>query len=183
MDAFSKFVNRQNVSKVVDENGEPLVVWHGSTERFNEFKKERAKSPSGQSLFTKPDTNLDKAFYFTDNKKYGEIRGTAIPVYLNLKRPFTEEILKRVNKPSGIINIMLDHYYDDGKFQMHTETVADAFSIAREVGEDVDGVIGIDMGETDHEFDFAVKESTQVKHVENLGAWSTSNPNIKDNNK
>ena len=160
------------VSKVVDENGEPLVVWHGTRKRFEEFDKKEAKSPSGQSLFTKPDKDLDKAFYFTDSKKYSEIRGIAVPVYLNLKHPFTEEILKRTNKPSGIIEIMLDHYYDNGKFQMHTETVADAFSIAREVGEEVDGIIGIDMDETDHEFDFAVKEPNQVKHVENLGTWS-----------
>ena len=27
-----------NASKVVDENGEPMVVYHGSNYNFNEFK-------------------------------------------------------------------------------------------------------------------------------------------------
>ena len=31
--------DKTNVSKVVDENGEPLLVWHGTTENFDAFSK------------------------------------------------------------------------------------------------------------------------------------------------
>ena len=40
----------ENASKVVDENGEPLVVYHGTQASFNKFKKQNT--------------------YFTDSKKY-----------------------------------------------------------------------------------------------------------------
>jgi hypothetical protein len=46
----------ENSSKVVDENGEPLVVYHGGR-IFNEFKK-------GQGN--------DKGIYFTDNKYFAQ---------------------------------------------------------------------------------------------------------------
>lgn len=31
--------DKTNVSKVVDKNGEPLLVWHGTTENFDVFSK------------------------------------------------------------------------------------------------------------------------------------------------
>lgn len=31
--------DKTNVSKVVDENSEPLLVWHGTTENFDAFSK------------------------------------------------------------------------------------------------------------------------------------------------
>jgi hypothetical protein len=46
------------VSKVVDENGEPLVVYHGSKNIFNQFDKIK--------IGYNTDTAL-RGFYFTDN--------------------------------------------------------------------------------------------------------------------
>ena len=50
-------VNPDSVSKVVDENGEPLVVYHGTTENFTEFAggqswKAQFKEDIGTSYFT-----------------------------------------------------------------------------------------------------------------------------------
>jgi SAM-dependent methyltransferase len=80
-----------NASKVVDENGEPLVVYHGSqTPTFTEFKSQGA-----ENLFGK-----DNGFYFTtspveasayanenaDNLSKGRKGvGAVMPVYLNIK--------------------------------------------------------------------------------------------------
>ncbi len=48
-----------NVSKVVDENGEPLLVYHGSAKRFKEFDIDKIGS-----------TTWDKSgFYFSNNRK------------------------------------------------------------------------------------------------------------------
>ncbi len=45
-----------DVSKVVDSNGEPLVVWHGSEEEFSVFDRPRGrKSMDIQGLFFSPD--------------------------------------------------------------------------------------------------------------------------------
>ena len=46
-------------SKVVDENGDPLVVYHGTTGDFNTFDKERANTEG----------DLGAGFYFTNNKE------------------------------------------------------------------------------------------------------------------
>jgi len=41
-DWFGDWINNpQNASKVVDENSEPLVVYHGSPNQFNQFITER----------------------------------------------------------------------------------------------------------------------------------------------
>jgi hypothetical protein len=55
--------NKENVSKVVDENGEPLVVYHGSPEHgFTVFLK---NSPD---RFDRTTQGLDKKFYFTKDR-------------------------------------------------------------------------------------------------------------------
>ena len=39
--------DKEDVSKVVDENGEPLVVWHASKNVFNTFDKNKINSGLG----------------------------------------------------------------------------------------------------------------------------------------
>ena len=39
--------DKTNVSKVVDENGEPLIVYHGTTQNFDEFKVDKLGSNTG----------------------------------------------------------------------------------------------------------------------------------------
>ena len=68
----------QNASKIVDRNGMPLVMYHGTKNRFSEFSKERQTKGW-----------YSKGFYFSENKEdaksYGEI---VIPVFLSIKKPF-----------------------------------------------------------------------------------------------
>jgi hypothetical protein len=56
-------------SKVVDENGEPLVVYHGTSNKFSEFK--------------------GKKHFFTSSRDLADAYGSkgAMPVYLNIKNP------------------------------------------------------------------------------------------------
>lgn len=51
--------NPENSSKVVDDNGEPMVVYHGTNNEFNTF--ETGHGTKG------------KGFFFTNNKKNGRI--------------------------------------------------------------------------------------------------------------
>ena len=136
MDAFSKFVNRQNVSKVVDENGEPFVVYHNTRAQFDEFDKKYIRTADG--------------FFFTvDNTPIKAFGDRQIPVYLNVKN------LKETDStmPTG----------DDFDYQN-------------------DGFDGMQYFFMDSE-SFIIPNPNQIKHIQNLGAWDTSNPNMKDNNK
>lgn len=53
---FLTSVNPQNVSKIVDENGEPLVVFHGSNHTHTEFDNRKSdfrnNTPDGHSFFS-----------------------------------------------------------------------------------------------------------------------------------
>lgn len=64
--------NKENTSKVVDENGEPLVVWHGTDAKFDKFDN----SKNNKSY---------KGFFFTDSKTMSSTYGnTQMPVFLNI---------------------------------------------------------------------------------------------------
>ena len=79
-----------NVSKVVDENGEPLVVWHGTTYKFNAFDMDfrGATDPGDWGL----------GFYFTPKRDYSTMYGNIIiPCYINIKNPVPENLFKKLN--------------------------------------------------------------------------------------
>ena len=61
--------NPSEASKVVDENGEPLVVYHGSTAKFNTFDKSKNKKGQWKNVdgsYIDFDTN--NTFFFSSNK-------------------------------------------------------------------------------------------------------------------
>lgn len=91
--------NPSEASKVVDENGEPLVVYHYTTEHFNTFDL---------SFFGQSDSgDLGEGFYVTpispeeDTKKhydfftkgYGNI---IMPLFVNIKNPISKEKAKEL---------------------------------------------------------------------------------------
>lgn len=84
-------------SKVVDENGEPLVVYHGTGAKINEFKPEFTGQGNDQ---------LGSGFYFSTNKEDAEIYQTKqlptgesklggldnpniVSAYLSIQKPIT----------------------------------------------------------------------------------------------
>lgn len=82
--------DKTNVSKVVDENGEPLLVWHGTTENFDAFSKSwrGATDPGDWGL----------GFYFSPKKSSSEMYGNILmPVFLSIKNPVPNEKFKMIN--------------------------------------------------------------------------------------
>lgn len=75
-------------SKVVDDKGRPLVVYHGTNEEFSEFDIRKARNG-----------RWGKGFYFADTperaKEYGK---NVMPVYLRLESP-----MKRGATSDGVI--------------------------------------------------------------------------------
>lgn len=77
-------VNKKDVSQVVDENGEPLVVYHGTESDFYEFKHGEAIGSGDKFCY------LGEAFYATNDESVAETYGDrVIPIFLNLKNPYT----------------------------------------------------------------------------------------------
>ena len=95
--------NPEKASKVLDENGEPLVVYHGSPLSFNEFGK--------NSWFTTaPD---DAGTYATMAIPNRDVNAQIYPVFLNIRKPKSidsyilkteaEAMLDKVKRDSGIV--------------------------------------------------------------------------------
>lgn len=67
-------------SQVRNENGELLVVYHGTPNKFNVFSKEKQGS-TDQGYY-------GRGFYFTDSKEYAAWYGSRVKkVFLNMKNP------------------------------------------------------------------------------------------------
>ena len=79
-------------SKVVDGQGKPRVVYHGTSQDFSEFNHAKAYTGEGGS-------QTGSGFYFTTEKNSassyasGET-GTVMPVYLSLQKPMHIDFMK-----------------------------------------------------------------------------------------
>jgi hypothetical protein len=72
------------VSKIIDENGEPLICVHNSPNEFFEFDEYRIGSTTDGGFY-------GKGFYFTPNvgqDRYGEFEYNC---FLNIKNPYFKE--------------------------------------------------------------------------------------------
>ena len=67
----------ENASKIVNEDGTPKVMYHGSPNQFTVFDRKKAKS-SGM---------YGKGFYFTNSDTHAEQYGNLYQVYLNIRNP------------------------------------------------------------------------------------------------
>lgn len=96
----------QNASKVVDENGEPRVVYHGSGAKFNTFSHKFAMKNGAVK---------GRGFYFTDDQGYAEgfapKGGHLFEVFLNLRNPFDAEKLSLSKKD---VERVIEHLDPDG---------------------------------------------------------------------
>lgn len=154
-------------SKVVDENGKPLVVYHGTLEKFNKFDKNSIGNRFSYD---------ERGFFFTSSKNIANDystsefdssrKGYVMPVYISAKTPLVidEKFLKKegmggVFKQEDSISFW-DNYQD---------FVLDTFDEGN-----YDGII-INDGDTKMVVAF---EPTQIKSVDNQGTFDEGNANI-----
>lgn len=150
----------ENASKVVDENGEPLVVFHGTESDFYEFKHGKAIGSGDKFGY------LGEAFYATNDEDVARTYGDrVIPIFLNLKNPYV------VNDPA------FTSPHSAGSFakslNVSTDKVSDLLK-----SQGYDGVIAKDE-DMDY-VEYAVYNSTQIKSAtENVGTYNRENPDIR----
>jgi len=81
-------------SKVVNEKGEPLVVYHGTNADFSVFDLDKKES----STFSRP--GVENHYFFTPIKEranfysgaHGEQGANVMPVFLHIKKPLIKEM-------------------------------------------------------------------------------------------
>lgn len=153
---FGDWINdSENASKVIDENGEPLVVYHNTNEVFNEFDKNLIGKNYKGGMF-------GRGFYFTNNNEYSKIFGkNKMSVFLNIKHPLTKE----TNTYDFKDYIMASHFNKTKNIDL---TIFNG---------EYDGVVG--YNDSEKSVEYVVNESNQVKSAtDNIGTFSTTENNI-----
>ncbi len=153
-------------SKVVDENGEPLPVYHGTASDFTRFDPKKRGGFGGII-----------GFWFSSTPEGSEpfsriVRGWSsgpqtIPVYLSLQNPKTykgwDDHVEAVRAAKG-------------------DTIEDKYKSLRKQLER-EGYDGIAVKNSDTDGggvrdDFVAFSPTQIKSIFNRGTWDASDPNI-----
>jgi hypothetical protein len=147
----------ENASKVVDENGEPLVVYHHTdNSNLKEF------STDFDNYFAK-DGGTKEAIFFDENKTGTLNRKHDIPVFLNIKDL---------------------HEYNETKEQLHQRGTTYRQVVNESAAENnTDGGVHMkdfDDNKMEHQSIWIVHNPNQVKSAtDNNGMFSTENNNIR----
>jgi hypothetical protein len=150
--ATANFLRWFGDSKVVDEKGEPLVVYHGTDEEFYAF------DPSKQNV---RNARMGMGFYFTANKDAAAMSGDRVmPVYLSLQNPY-------------VISLDGDPKFGSEGYETREKLKRDPVAATKELR--AAGYDGIQDGNT-----YVAFEPTQIKSAtENNGEYSLTNADIR----
>lgn len=154
-------------SKVVDENGEPLVVYHGTTADVTAF------DPAKRGSDTKT-KSAEKGFYFTSSPRHASVYAdgvtntmrnqtrdgaNVVPVYVQMQNP-------KIIKTRRPVEMEVD--VDDGQtVQNAIDDGYDGIIVSREVGDEYDGKLVI-----------AFRPNQIKSAIGNNGAFSPDSDNI-----
>jgi hypothetical protein len=102
----------KDVSKVVDENGEPMVVYHGSANKFNVFDRKRVgenyrESERGGFFFTQ---KLNTAKNYARLHTNLENDGFVYYCFLNIKNPLVRNTNSEYYSPADRYDVSRDEY-------------------------------------------------------------------------
>ena len=178
----------ENASKVVDENGEPMVVWHGRSAEFNTFeKKEGVRFIMGledkvkaEGFFFSPDKGLADEFASNSSRHRGG-KANVVPCFLNIRKPMdlTGEDYDRIYEDVTGWEYMVGMDTQDNLWGiMDEEGMADKI---KEKG--YDGAIFVEEVDDSYEptkISYCALDANQIKSAENNnGDFSADNNDIR----
>ena len=155
---FGDWMNApEDASKVLDENGEPMIVYHGSKNKFYSFDMGLQKTAW-----------MGKGFYFTPNKEFARSFGrSVVSSFLNLRNPF----IVKGNSPSYYDSEVGKIYGKDGGPIEPSEGTA----LLQDKGHD-----GVLFTHWDQGQMITVFTPSQIKSAtENKGTFDKSNDDIR----
>lgn len=160
-----------NASKVVDENGEPKVMYHGTQGNFTEFDIKNLSKNTGNEGF------YGSGFYFSNLDEASKYGPNVFGVYLNLKNPLfnTQEDLAQfaedIGFPEGEEISIVDDLTEDG--------LEGAEFTRMLVERGYDGVIASEDMLGDN-IEIVAFNPNQIKSAtDNAGTFDDSNPDIR----
>ena len=167
-------------SKVVDESGQPMVVYHGTPNLFSAFDKAYLPAPSANDPGF-----YGQGFYFADSYpgawRYTRGKGVILPLYLSIKNPLVlDDVYNKTMRDIPIERIKELGIYKKG---LETGKYAGFFfdeyvtenRLSKKLSDraKAEGYDGIKAGK-----EFVVFEPNQIKSVFNRGTWDAGSDNI-----
>ena len=167
-------------SKVVDEKGKPLIVYHGTPNLFSAFDKAYLPEPSANDPGF-----YGQGFYFADSYpgawRYTKGKGVVLPLYLSIRNPLVlDDVYNKMMR-----EIPLERIKELGIYKKGLETGKYAgFFFDEYVTENrlskklsdhakAKGYDGIKAGK-----EYVAFEPNQIKSVYNRGTWNAGSDDI-----
>lgn len=171
-------VDKSDVSKVVDKNGEPLLVYHGTRRDFDTFN-----TKEGQSLKPYALANPTAGIYTTTSNETAKIYGNPMPLFLNIKQA---KYFDAENSRAGGPDLSVRNNSKRGREAIR-ELIGDDQSIIIKNAVDVqkkgDGNKSVPATENEIErfggITYIVPNPNQTKSVFNSGQFSKTDDRIK----
>jgi len=166
-DAFKRWFGN---SKVVDKNGKPLVVYHGTDQDLDVLKSSKQLEREGVR-----EVGYTNGIYAAANPAYagrygvGKEGANVMPVYLSMKNPKVLEY----NAFQRIV-AKLTGYTDSKSKELARSIAVTDRDLAEYKRQGYDGLINKELDE------YVVFDSTQIKSaIGNIGTYDPTNPNIR----
>jgi hypothetical protein len=155
-------------SKVVDADGRPLVVYHGSGVAFDAFDANRLGENTGygdaEIGFHFADNRSDADFYATKAaERLGEEKGVIRPFYLSLQNP----LIVGIDETDGNAGSRTQEFLDD---KVEAKAYAEANGH--------DGVVYLYGTNVDSGYTAIAFTPTQIKSVFNRGTFDPTSANV-----
>lgn len=152
----------ENTSKVVDENGEPLVVYHGTTTPdITTF--DLAKTQSGKAFWFANEDAQKAVFYSNQNNE----NLIMMPLFVNIKTPL-------LNDADSMESYATDETHDGGLILGKLGDLKDSFS-----EEEYQELLNKGLNDNSYLATGNVKNPNQLKSAtDNVGAFSNEDDNI-----
>ncbi len=188
-------VNPDSVSKVVDENGEPLVVWHGS--RWNPLEEKPGDAVFGKSSTPSQGSYLkDRQGFFFANKEVAEGYGVNDPMafFINAREPYTVDVrdelreldydIETEREEAEAAGYPIGRWLGEGDEEFEANDSATAYLddnmseiMARSDENRADAVL---VKGADGSFVAVVFDPTQIKSAtDNVGTFDSASPDIR----
>ena len=161
-------------SKVVDAEGRPLVVYHGSrsSRTFEVFRGSR-RGWYGSGMYFTPDRDFAEGYAEDSDGNVGNL----VSVYLRMERPYRYESRNFENK-EFVRSLLSTRSAAAVLSRSDRESVGPGDSIRKAlVARGYDGIIANNPDGTE----YIVFEPTQIKSVDNRGTFDPDDPRISFN--
>lgn len=173
-----------NSSKIVDANGEPKVVYHGTPNIFTAFDKKMRGVSTDRGIW-------GNGFYFSESSDYADTyakrknsEGRTMELFLNVKKPLFISLKNGGNEGAMYFNTLQNKYFTDEVYddinKVEENMVRAQENLSSEIeSSGYDGVI-VEYSHSTLADEYIAFEPTQIKSAtENVGTFDANNPDVR----